>query len=296
MDSEGEDSDSSDNSNLVIRRARVKDSMAIYKLHLKSLGGVDRESSTWFEELLRLKSKKIKVLVAEVNGSIVGFTIAYRVRDKAYIDYLAVDPNLRGRGIGSKLLEVIEDLLAIDKVREVNLSVKEDNYKALQFYMKHGYLVKGVVLLLASPINTIPHSNTDGYTTSLITGSLRDIKHNVMPTTWWSSLTEYVDRQVYKKLRDVYTLLLYKGNRVKGLAEFSPKKRMIVDYIAVSYHKPAEALNILIEELKREAERRGVEEIIIQVDGSKGSIVRALLNINFRIKDLEFRLYKRLRE
>ncbi|MCX8196164.1 MAG: GNAT family N-acetyltransferase [Acidilobaceae archaeon] len=285
---EGEEDDDS----LLVRKAKVIDAEKIYRIHLKSLTGLDREALSWFEELLRLRSRSVKVLVAEKGGEVVGFSIAYRRRNKAYLDSIAVEPKERGKGVGSALLRATEEELAKDGAEEVSLGVKEDNYSALHFYLNHGYAVKGVVLMLSSDVGS--EEDLNGYSVSVIKGGLRGVKGRVMPTAWWSSVTEYVDRRVYGRLEDQLTLLLYKGGKLRGLAEFSPRKRMIVDYVAVSFHKPVEALAALVGALKSEARIRGVEQIIIPVDGSKGAMSKTLLSQGFRIRGVEFRLSKGL--
>jgi D-aminopeptidase len=69
---------------------------------------------------------------------------------------------------------------------------------------------------------------------------------------------------------------------------------MKVDYIAVSYSKPREALKALIRALKEEAVKGGVEEIVVHVDGSKNSLLNSLLELNFKTVRAEYRLSKRL--
>ncbi|MCS7106986.1 MAG: GNAT family N-acetyltransferase [Acidilobaceae archaeon] len=276
----------------MVRKARLSDAEPIYKIHLRSLGGVDRETLSWFEELLRLRSQNLKVLVAEKGGEVIGFSIAYRRKGKAYLDYMAVDPRERGKGVGSALLVAMEEMLAREGAEEVSLGVKKDNYGALQFYLNHGYAVKGVVLMLSS--SSAEDHNLDGYSVSVVKGGLSSAKSRVMPTAWWSSVTEYVNRRVYRRLEDQYSLLLYRGSKLRGLAEFSPRKKMTVDYVAVSYHKPAEALSALVGALRAQARERGVEEITIPVDGSKGAMSKTLLSQGFKIKGIEFKLRKEL--
>ncbi len=290
---DGGEEDSSDSS-LLIRRASPRDARYIYMVHVRSLAGVDREGVDWFKELLRVRSRRIKVLVAESNGEVVGFAIAYRGRSKAYIDYLAVDPRYRRLGIGSRLLRELEVLLASEGAEEVGLSVKDNNMQALQFYIKNGYVVKGVVLVLSAKVGDIVDGPLDGYRFNVVRGGVRGLRVRVIPTTWWSSLTEEPDRMIYKRLRDEYTLLLYKGSRLRGLAEFSPRKVMNVDYIAVSYSRPREALKALVRALKRESMRRDVEELVVYVDGSKNSLLNALLELNFKTVGAEYRLSKKL--
>ena len=293
---EGEGEEDSGDSRLLIRRAFVRDARAIYAIHLKSLGGVDREDIEWFEELLRARSRRVKVLVAELEGEVVGFAIAYKNRDRAYIDYLAVDPRYRGLGVGSTLLKSLEELLAVEGVREVSLSVKSGNLPALQFYIRNGYAVRNVVLVLSAKTSEIAEWPLDGYKFEVTRGSVGRVRARFMSTAWWSTVTEDADRLVYRKLSDEYALLLYKGSKLRGLAEFSPRRVMSVDYIAVSYNKPGEALKALVRALGEEARSRSVEEILVYVDGSKTRMANALLELNFKTVKTEYRMSKKLVE
>jgi ribosomal protein S18 acetylase RimI-like enzyme len=286
--------DDSGDSSLVVRRAHVRDARHMYMIHVRSLAGVDREGLDWFRGLLRVRSRRVKALVAVLNREVVGFTIAYKGRDRAYIDYLAVDPRYRGMGIGSRLLRELEQLLAREGVEEVGLSVKDSNMQALQFYIKNGYVVRGVVLVLSARVGDIADGPLDGYRFQVVKGGVRGLKVKVIPTTWWSSLTEEPDRMVYERLRDEYTLLLYKGSRLKGLAEFSPRRVMNIDYIAVSYSRPKDALKTLVRALKEEATKRGVEELVVYIDGSKNGLINVLLELNFKTVRAEYRLSKGL--
>ncbi len=278
---------------LIIRNARYWDARAIFDIHLKSLGGLDEEDYEWFKGLLKIRSRRRKVLVTEIDGDVVGFIIAYKYRDRGYIDSLAVDPRFRGHGIGSKLLEAMEDLLRSCGVEKVSLSVKRDNYAALGFYIRHQYIVDGVVLMLSAHRDRIVSNGLHGYRVVVRKGFSSDLKTKVLPSTWWSSVTEYVDKKVYR-IYGEYTLEVYRGDKLRGLASYWPEKHMTIDYLAVSYHKPTEALSALLSALKREALDKGIELITVPVDASKNAFARKLLEHGFRIVGTEYKLVKEL--
>ncbi len=278
---------------LIIRNARYWDARAIFDIHLKSLGGLDEEDYEWFKGLLKIRSRRRKVLVAEIDGDVVGFIIAYKYRDRGYIDSLAVDPRFRGHGVGSRLLEAMEDLLRSCGVGKVSLSVKRDNYAALGFYIRHQYIVDGVVLMLNAHRDRIVSNGLHGYRVVVRKGFSSDLKTKVLPSTWWSSVTEYVDKKVYR-IYGEYTLEVYRGDKLRGLASYWPEKHMTIDYLAVSYHKPTEALSALLSALKREALDKGIELITVPVDASKNAFARKLLEHGFRIIGTEYKLVKEL--
>ncbi len=287
------------NNPVVIRRARYRDVKSIFRIHLDSLGGLDEEDYEWFAGLLKIKSRRRKVLVAEYNGEIAGFIIAYKYRDRAYIDSLAVDKKFRGLGIGRRLLESLEKILLEEGVETISLSVKKDNYNALGFYIKQGYVVKGVVLLLTANISDIKNvdrelNRYDVVVKKACTNDYR-ISKKVLTTTWWSNLTEPVDARIYRKLYDnEYVLLVYKNNKLRGIAEFYPEKKMTIDYLAVSYHKPTSSLSTLLSALKNECIKKGIEEISIQIDSTKSALIKRMLEHGFRINSAEYKLIKEL--
>ncbi|USK70657.1 GNAT family N-acetyltransferase [Peribacillus asahii] len=58
-----------------------------------------------------------------------------------YIDTLCVDSAFRGKGIGTKLLQVAEQYAKAKGYKRISLAVEEDNKKAQQLYTKIGYKI-----------------------------------------------------------------------------------------------------------------------------------------------------------
>jgi len=281
----------------VVRPARPRDAESIFRIHLKSLEGLDEEDLEWFKAMLSVRSKRRKALVAEVDGRVVGFVISYKRRGQAYIDSLAVDPTCRDLGIGSRLIGELENLLASEGVEKVALSVKEGNLRALDFYLKRGYSVKGVILFLTADPQRLPGEVPKGFELKRKSASAVNRLKTFKPTTWWSTLTEPVDRMVYKR----YTggeeaLLAYKGRRVRGLAEFSLDSELFVDYIALSSYGSMKALRALLSGLRRVAEEVGARAATVPVDSSKEAIVEELYKVGFRASKTEYLLAKEFRE
>lgn len=245
--------------------------------------------------MISVRSRRRKVLVAEVDGRVVGFIIAYKYREQAYIDSLAVDPDFRDMGIGGRLIQAVEELLAIERVERIALSVKEGNLRALDFYLRRGYKVKGVILFLSADPARLTERPADGFTLKLKRASSIGRLKSFKPATWWSTLTEPVDRMVYKRYSaGEQALLAYKGTRVKGLAEFSVDDELFVDYIALSSYGSLEALWALVSGLRSIAIQAGVKLITIPVDSTKESIVEELYKAGFRAHKTEYLLTKEL--
>jgi len=60
---------------------------------------------------------------------------------RAYIHSFRVRPAMRGRGLGTALMDVVEQDLIQRGFREVTLNVAEDNQGALRLYQRLGYSV-----------------------------------------------------------------------------------------------------------------------------------------------------------
>lgn len=83
-----------------------------------------------------------KILVAYDEDKIVGFVDYMITFNSATISQIAVLPNYRKKGLGSKLLEEMEKSFPkeIDDVVEtITLEVRESNINAISFYKKNGY-------------------------------------------------------------------------------------------------------------------------------------------------------------
>ncbi len=78
--------------------------------------------------------------VAEKSGRIAGFVVANR--EPAHVGHiitLDVLEDSRRQGVGTKLMEVVEDWAKEAKVQIIYLETAEDNVAAQAFYETHGY-------------------------------------------------------------------------------------------------------------------------------------------------------------
>ncbi len=83
-----------------------------------------------------------KILVAYDEDKIVGFVDYMITFNSATISQIAVLPNYRKKGLGSKLLEEMEKSFPKeidDAVETITLEVRESNINAISFYKKNGY-------------------------------------------------------------------------------------------------------------------------------------------------------------
>jgi len=110
--------------------------------------GVDRERAE-----RNLRGSSDEVLIARVGDEVVGvavFRIDGRLPVPAYLHNLAVKPEWRSRGVGSRLLRAVEER-AFASGPNLFLYCTKDNHGARRFYEREGYQVVGEVpdLLLA---------------------------------------------------------------------------------------------------------------------------------------------------
>ena len=86
-------------------------------------------------------------LVATAPGRVVGTAMVGYDGHRGWINYLAVDPDHRGQGIGRALMEHAERSLTALGCPKLNLQVRKGNDQALAFYSRLGYLQDDVVSL-----------------------------------------------------------------------------------------------------------------------------------------------------
>jgi ribosomal protein S18 acetylase RimI-like enzyme len=78
-------------------------------------------------------------LVAECEGKIVGSVIGGYDGRRGMVYHLAVDESLRGKGVGSRLMQEVELRLRAKGCLKSYLLVAEDNHDVDAFYRKQGW-------------------------------------------------------------------------------------------------------------------------------------------------------------
>ena len=98
-------------------------------------------------ELANKYCKNATVLTGRMDKQYVGFCAFYHndnVNKKAFISMIAVNSSFEGKGYASKLLCSMENMCKEDGMVEILLEVRPNNQKAIEFYTKHGYVMKNI--------------------------------------------------------------------------------------------------------------------------------------------------------
>jgi ribosomal protein S18 acetylase RimI-like enzyme len=95
----------------------------------------------------KLKVRPDLFLVGLVDGRLVATVMAGYEGHRGWINYLAVDPSLRRRGLGREILTEAERRLRAADCPKINLQVRSTNSEVLEFYRRVGYLPDDVVSL-----------------------------------------------------------------------------------------------------------------------------------------------------
>ena len=81
---------------------------------------------------------------AEYNGEFAGYIGVTAVSGEGYINNIAVDPDLRKKGIGAMLLDRAVVFSRQQKLDFLSLEVRESNLTAINLYKKAGFKKQGV--------------------------------------------------------------------------------------------------------------------------------------------------------
>jgi ribosomal-protein-alanine N-acetyltransferase len=104
-------------------------------------------SDPWSSEMLReaLDAAGAVSLIAEASsGAVIGSALARAAADEGEILSIAVDPAVRGQGVGRLLLAATLDLLVAAGATSVWLEVRPSNTAARALYRSAGFTAAGV--------------------------------------------------------------------------------------------------------------------------------------------------------
>ncbi|MGC9148178.1 MAG: GNAT family N-acetyltransferase [Sulfolobales archaeon] len=315
MDSGDSNSEDDSSSEVYITKASLHDLNDILRIYDESRKFLDDEDEEWFRSIIKSRSRRINLYTLRINGgSVVGFTVLYKNkrRKSVYIDSLALDMSYRGRGLGKVFLEKLEDLFRKEGFEKIYLTVKHNNLRALSLYLKKGFRIKNLVLILGledldkifrESSNMLNKELSNGYRYKISLGSMNDrriLSKALLETAMWNRFTGEPDEIVYKRSGEERIILkIYRGRKMIGLASINLEREgLFIERLAVVFNRPSEAIFVLLKAIEKISDYLGVapKTLLIPVDASKNTILDSLLEKGFRIIDTEYVVIKDLRE
>jgi putative acetyltransferase len=137
------------------RLAAPEDATRLFELRRESIialaphGMSVSDAEIWARNLsvpgMELKIREMEILVAEINGQVVGWGAIRGDR----LEGLYTDPDFTGRGIGTELLNKLEVLMRTYGIRTIHA---EASLNAEGFYLRRGYRPLGPPLGAARQI------------------------------------------------------------------------------------------------------------------------------------------------
>ena len=85
-----------------------------------------------------------KYVVAEMDNKVIGFAGLWTIVDEGHITNIAVHPDYRGKGIGSKLVKSLIDNSKDWYINDLTLEVRYSNKIAQNLYKKYGFIEEGI--------------------------------------------------------------------------------------------------------------------------------------------------------
>lgn len=132
---------------VIVRNCRREDLPRVYEINLKAFSQPHQMVEfSWFYEM---EPSGTYIAVDKNRNKIIGFVFGvYRpvffylekadIKD-GWIPLIAVDPEYQKRGIGTLLMQTIEEYLRSKGAKEVKVEVRENNTGALEYYNKIGF-------------------------------------------------------------------------------------------------------------------------------------------------------------
>ena len=125
----------------LVRPAAAADLAAVERIERASF------SDPWSRQALfgELLADAMRLpLIAELDGEVCGFLMAWRVVDQLHVLNIAIAPGLRRRGVGTALLLAAARRARADGLQEITLEVRAGNRAARRFYRRHGFAETGL--------------------------------------------------------------------------------------------------------------------------------------------------------
>ncbi len=107
-----------------------------------------KEHTRYYDIKKMITVPDVEIVVAELNGEIIGSGYArienskpyLQHRQHAYLGFMYVVPEYRGKGVNKKILDVLAAWSAAENIKELRLDVYQDNEAAIKAYEKSGFV------------------------------------------------------------------------------------------------------------------------------------------------------------
>jgi GNAT superfamily N-acetyltransferase len=137
---------------MYIRTAKAEDIDAILSLLQQLWPGRELNQGNLQDIFYRgIENDDAMYLCAETDGNVIGFC-AMAIRDSfwqagplAYIEIVIVDSNIRGQGIGTRLMEEAIDIARDRGCKKLELDSAFHREKAHGFYERNGLIKRGYI-------------------------------------------------------------------------------------------------------------------------------------------------------
>ncbi len=93
----------------------------------------------------KLEVQRELFLVGEIDGRVVAVVMAGYEGHRGWANYLAVEPELQGRGLGRQMMTAVERGLAELGCPKVQLQIRQGNLDVVRFYRALGYAEDEVI-------------------------------------------------------------------------------------------------------------------------------------------------------
>ena len=108
---------------------------------------LDKDPISYYDLRELISSDKAEVIVAECELQIIGCGYAMVKKAKSFLDhaeysylgFMYAHPDFRGKGINSKILEVLKEWSLERGLTEIRLTVYPENLPAVKAYEKYGF-------------------------------------------------------------------------------------------------------------------------------------------------------------
>jgi ribosomal-protein-alanine acetyltransferase len=128
--------------NLNIRKAEIEDIKSVFEIQEK------QQLSYWSIEDYNseIDNNDAVFLVAESEDKIAGFILARLIATLKAVEIVnfAVFEKYQKRGIGKLLLTELSSVLITSNYKKIELEVREQNLKAINFYLKNKFIKDGI--------------------------------------------------------------------------------------------------------------------------------------------------------